>query len=158
YDERTDNEPQHGTPTLSSGYYTRAGPTIDRIGVHRAQAAVLCRLFAQDGLTQSEIGDQLSVQGATVTNMLQRMEEAELVTRRRDLEDNRRVRVYPTQPGREQERTITGQFLKLERAVFEGIGDEDRALFRRILNQLLSNMDDLCLFLCRRSGLHGDPR
>src|SRR3990172_1228477 len=41
YDERTDNEPQHGTPTLSSGYYTRAGPTIDRIGVHRAQAAVL---------------------------------------------------------------------------------------------------------------------
>ena len=158
HDKPTDNEPQHGTPTLSAGSYTRAGPTIDRIGVHRAQAAVLCRLFAQDGLTQSEIGDQLSVQGATVTNMLQRMEEAELVTRRRDLEDNRRVRVYPTQPGREQERTITGQFLKLERAVFEGIGDEDRALFRRILNQLLSNMDDLCLFLCRRSGLHGDPR
>ena len=98
------------------------------------------------------------MQVATITVMLQWMQEAELVTRRRDPEGNRLVRVYLTQPGREQEHAITGQFLKLERAVFEGIGDEDRALFRRILNQLLSNMDDLCLFLCRRSGLHGDPR
>jgi len=115
---------------------------IDRIGMHRAQAAVSCRLFAQDGLTQSEIGEQLSVQGATITNMLQRMEEAELVTRRRDPEDNRLVRVYLTRPGQEKERAITGQFLKLERAVFEGIGDEDRALFRRVLNQLLSNIEN----------------
>jgi len=72
--------------------------------------------------------------------MLQRMEEAELVTRRRDPEDNRLVRVYLNQSGREQERAITGQFLKLERAVFEGIGEDDRAMFRRVLNQLLSNI------------------
>ena len=108
--------------------------------MHRAQAAVLCRLFAKDGLTQSEIGDQLSVQGATVTNMLQRMEESGLVTRRRDPEDNRLVRVYLTRSGREKERAITEQFLKLERTVFEGIREEDRALFRRILNQMLHNM------------------
>ena len=158
HDKPTDNEPQHGTPTLSAGSYTRTGATIDRIGMHRAQAAVSCRLFAQDGLTQSEIGDQLSVWGATITNMLQRIQEAELVTRRRDPEGNRLVRVYLIQPGREQEHAITGQFLKLERAVFEGIGDDDRAIFRRILNQLLSNMGDSCLFLCRRSGHPGGPQ
>ena len=42
--------------------------------MHRAQAKVLCRLYVQDGMAQSEIGGQLSVQCATVTNMLQRME------------------------------------------------------------------------------------
>jgi len=72
--------------------------------------------------------------------MLQRMEKAELVTRRRDSEDNRLVRVYLSHSGREQERAITQQFLKLETAVFEGIGEDDRALFRRILNQVLSSI------------------
>jgi DNA-binding MarR family transcriptional regulator len=52
--------------------------------MHRAQALLLCRLYVQDGITQSGIGNQLSVQGATVTYMLQRIEECGLVTRRRD--------------------------------------------------------------------------
>jgi len=98
------------------------------------------------------------MQVATIIVMLQRMQEAELVTRRRDPEGNRLVRVYLIQPGREQEHAITGQFLKLERAVFEGIGADDRAIFRRSLNQLLSNMGDSCLFLCRRSGHPGGPQ
>jgi hypothetical protein len=59
--------------------------------MHWAQATLLCRLFVRNGMTQSEIAEQLSVQGATVTGMLQRMEEAGLVARRRDTEDNRLV-------------------------------------------------------------------
>ena len=61
-----------------------------------------------------------------MTNMLQRMEETGLVTRRRDEEDNRLVRVNLTEAGRERERAITEQFLKLERAVFAGISDSER--------------------------------
>lgn len=113
---------------------------MDRINMHRAQAALLCRLFAQDGMTQSEIADQLSVQGATVTNMLQRMEETGLVTRRRDAEDNRLVRVYLTDAGRDKERAINQQFADLEEAIFAGISQEDRSVLRRLLVQILSNM------------------
>jgi DNA-binding MarR family transcriptional regulator len=76
---------------------------MDQIALHRSQAMVLCKLFAQDGMTQSEIAQQLSVQGATMTDMLQRMEEASLVSRRRDPEDNRLVRVYLADTGREKE-------------------------------------------------------
>ena len=113
---------------------------IDQIGMHRAQATVLCHLYQHDGMTQSEIGDQLSVQGATITNMLQRMEESGLVTRRRDPEDNRLVRVYLTPSGREKERAILAQFLKLENTLFAGIGDEERKVLRRTLIQMLRNM------------------
>src|SRR5450756_2227008 len=97
---------------------------IDQIGMHRAQAVVLCRLYVQDGMTQTEMGDQLSVQGATVTYILQRMEESGFVTRHRDPEDNRLVRVYLTQSGREKERSITEQFLKLESTLFRGISED----------------------------------
>jgi DNA-binding MarR family transcriptional regulator len=125
---------------VCQAYRSSSDTFMDRIEMHRAQATLLCRLFVRDGMTQSEIAEQLSVRGATVTNMLQRMEEVGLVARRRDPEDNRLVRVYLTDAGRDKERAITDQFLNLESAVFEGISEEDRIVFRRILNQLLHNM------------------
>ena len=113
---------------------------MDQITLHRSQAMVLCKLFHQDGITQSEIGQQLAVQGATVTDMLQRMEEIGLVSRRRDPEDNRLVRVYLTDAGREKERFIMEQFLKLECAVFAGFDESERILLRRLLNRAMENM------------------
>jgi DNA-binding MarR family transcriptional regulator len=114
---------------------------MDQIEMHRAQAALLCHLFVQEGMTQSKIADQLSVQGATVTNMLQRMEEAGLVTRQRDVEDNRLVRVYLTDAGRSKERSIVEQFVKVEETMFEGLTQEDRASLRRMLRLVLNNMN-----------------
>src|SRR5262245_5102935 len=100
---------------------------MGQVDMHRAQAFLLCRLFEQDGMSQSEIADQLSVQGATITNMLQRMEESGLVIRRRDTDDNRLVRVYLTDAGRDKERAINEQFANLEEAIFAGINHQDRA-------------------------------
>jgi DNA-binding MarR family transcriptional regulator len=125
---------------FAQAYRSLSDSFMDQVDMHRAQATLLCRLFAQDGMTQSEIADQLAVQGATITNMLQRMEEAGLVTRRRDSEDNRLVRVYLTDAGREKERAINQQFTNLEEAIFAGINHEDRVLLRRLLQQVLSNM------------------
>jgi MarR family transcriptional regulator, organic hydroperoxide resistance regulator len=125
---------------VSQAYRTLSDNFMDRIGMHRAQASLLCRLFVNNGLTQSEIAEQLSVQGATITNILQRMEEAGLVTRQRDSEDNRLVRVYLTEAGRQKERAITEQFLKLEGMIFEGMNENDRVRMRSLLQQMLQNM------------------
>src|SRR5438067_6388475 len=126
---------------FAQAYRSLSDSFMDRIGLHRAQATLLCLLFAQDGMTQSEIAEQLSVQGATVTNMLQRMEETGLVVRRRDPEDNRLVRVYLTENGRHQERAINEQFTKVEEAIFEGLDNQQRALLRQVLKKMLHNMN-----------------
>src|SRR4051812_37150326 len=106
---------------------------MNQIDMHRAQATLLCRLFVQEGMTQTEIAEQLAVQGATVTNIVQRMEEAGLVVRHRDQEDNRLVRVYLTAEGRDRERSITEQFAKLEGEIFAGINAEERTHLRQLL-------------------------
>jgi DNA-binding MarR family transcriptional regulator len=121
-------------------YRSASDACMDRIGMHRAQAMLLCKLFSHNGMTQSEIADQLSVQGATVTNMLQRMEDAGLVTRHRDTEDNRLVRVYLTEAGRERERSINEQFMQLQEAVFQGMSEAERVLLRRLLGQMLQDV------------------
>jgi DNA-binding MarR family transcriptional regulator len=128
---------------FSQVFRTVADSFTDQAGMHRAQAILTCTLAKQDGMTQSEIAEQLSIQGATVTNMLQRMEEAGLVVRRRDAEDNRLVRVYLTDEGRRKEQELNKQFQDLENAIFHGVSQEDRNRLRGLLVQLLQNMNTI---------------
>ena len=125
---------------FAQSYRSLSDHFMDQIQLHRSQATVLCKLFAQNGLTQSEIALQLSIQGATLTDMLQRMEEAGFVSRRRDAEDNRLVRVYLTEAGKEKERFIHDQFHKLESAVFEGFTEIERAELRKYLLRAMENI------------------
>lgn len=124
---------------FAQAYRSLSGVLMDQIKLHRSQAMVLCKLFHADGITQSEITQQLSVQGATVTDMLQRMEETGLVSRRRDTDDNRLARVYLTEAGREKESFIMEQFLILESAIFEGFDESERILLRQFLSRALDN-------------------
>jgi DNA-binding MarR family transcriptional regulator len=72
--------------------------------------------------------------------MLKRLEEANLVVRRRDPEDNRLVRVYITEEGRALEKSIGEQLTNLEDSVLDGISPQDRETLRRILWQMIGNM------------------
>jgi DNA-binding MarR family transcriptional regulator len=110
------------------------------VDISRGQAGVLCVVARQDGLTQSEIAEQLAVQGATVTNMLQHLEEDGLVIRRRDPEDNRLVRVHLTEAGMQKEHSINEQFGSLQELIFKGLNEEERSQLRRWLQQILMNI------------------
>lgn len=125
---------------FAQAYRSLSDAFMEEIAMHRSQAAVLCKLYVQDGMTQSEIAQQLSVQGATVTDMLQRMEESELISRRRDLDDNRLVRVYLTAAGHERERFIMEQFTKLETVVFGGFTESERAMLCQLVSRTLENI------------------
>lgn len=127
---------------VSQAYRSLADTFMDSVGMHRAQAILLCTVCATEGLTQSEIATQLAVQGATVTSMLQRMEEAGLVTRQRDPHDNRLVRVYATASGRTKEKEINARFQEFEEVLFRDIPAEQRTLLRELLLTLLRNMNN----------------
>lgn len=116
----------------------------EQVDIPRGQASLLCVIAKQDGMTQSEIAEQLSVQGATVTNMLQRLEEAGLVLRRRDPEDNRLVRVYLTEAGLQKERSINAQLGAMQELIFSSIGEEERTVLRRQLLQIVDNITKRC--------------
>ena len=116
---------------------------MDKEGMHRGQALVLCAVVGRGGLTQTELADELSVRGATVTHMLQKLEEANLVTRQRDAEDNRLVRVHATEAGRELELSLSRQLDSLEDAVLAGLSAADRAVLRRLVWQMIANLEGI---------------
>ena len=65
------------------------------------QYLVMLVLWAQDGVTVSEIGEQLFLDSATLTPLLKRLETAGLVRRQRSRQDERQVVVTLTDEGRE---------------------------------------------------------
>jgi DNA-binding MarR family transcriptional regulator len=75
-------------------------PLLEELGLTYPQYLALLVLWEQDGVSVSELGQRLSLDSGTLTPLLKRLETAGLLTRLRDAEDERRVRVVLTADGR----------------------------------------------------------
>lgn len=76
-------------------------PLLDELGITYPQYLALLVLWERDGLTVSELGERLYLDSGTLTPLLKRLETAGLVSRLRDTQDERRVRVRLSAAGRE---------------------------------------------------------
>jgi MarR family transcriptional regulator, organic hydroperoxide resistance regulator len=113
---------------------------LARYGAQPPQNLVLDALAAQDGLTPGELARLLQVAGPTAVKMAQRMEANGLVSRRRDDPDERLVRVYLTERGREIQRPIAKEIREVARAATRGLSAQQRGVLYAALNQMRSNL------------------
>jgi DNA-binding MarR family transcriptional regulator len=75
-------------------------PLLEALGLTYPQYLVLLVLWEQDGLTVSALGERLHLDSGTLTPLLKRMEQADLLVRQRSAEDERRVEVTLTAAGK----------------------------------------------------------
>lgn len=75
-------------------------PLLDELGLTYPQYLAMLVLWEHDGVTVSELGERLHLDSGTLTPLLKRLEAAELVTRLRDVQDERRVLIRLTAAGR----------------------------------------------------------
>ena len=75
-------------------------PLLDELGLTYPQYLVMLVLWEQDGPMVSELGQRLSLDSGTLTPLLKRLEAAGLVSRMRDVADERRVHIHLTAAGR----------------------------------------------------------
>jgi DNA-binding MarR family transcriptional regulator len=75
-------------------------PLLDELGLTYPQYLVLIALYEQDNQTVGDLGDKLFLDSSTLTPLLKRMEGAGYLTRQRDPEDERQVRIRQTRRGR----------------------------------------------------------
>ena len=90
-------------------------PLLDELGLTYPQYLALLVLWEQDGVGVSELGQRLNLDSGTLTPLLKRLEAAGLLSRLRDTEDERRVRVVLTAEGRAlktQARRVPGCILQ----------------------------------------------
>lgn len=75
-------------------------PLLEEIGLTYPQYLAMLVLWENDGVTVSELGERLYLDSGTLTPLLKRLETADLVTRLRDVQDERRVLIRLTAAGR----------------------------------------------------------
>lgn len=75
-------------------------PLLERLGLTYPQYLVMLVLWERDGLTVKAIGERLGLDSGTLTPLLKRLAAAGLVTRSRDAEDERQVRIALSEAGR----------------------------------------------------------
>jgi DNA-binding MarR family transcriptional regulator len=78
------------------------GPLLEPLGLTYPQYVTMLALWeASEPVTVGALGDRLSLDSGTLTPLLKRLEQAGLLERRRDPDDERRVLVMPSSAGRE---------------------------------------------------------
>lgn len=136
---------EHNPGFLISRIGRRMAAEMDRRmrehGLTAAQAAVMSRLWWQDGLTQSQLQEQVGLDASTLTGLLQRMTRQGLVRRRRDSADGRVLRVFLTPHGRDLRPVLTPEAESINSLFFGGFSSGERAIFIEFLHRALGNLE-----------------
>ncbi|MDP9412662.1 MAG: MarR family transcriptional regulator [Pseudomonadota bacterium] len=110
------------------------------LGVTRAQWRVLSRLSRRDGQRQVDLADALDLEPITLCRIVDRLEEARLVERRRDDSDRRAWNVCLTPTARPliSELQALGQAFHEE--ALAGVSVEEKEAVRQVLARVRENL------------------
>lgn len=114
---------------------------LGALGLHVGQEMVLLQLWAQDGLTPSQLAERLAVEPPTVTKMVQRMTKAGLVERRSAPEDARSSRIHLTGKGRALQAGVLRAWNEVEERTMAGLSTEERTMLQRLLLRVRRNLE-----------------
>lgn len=123
-------------------HFVRMTSLMESKGIHHGQQHVLTILKHKDGCSQKQIAEILRVKPATMTVMIQRMEKNGLVIKKQDENDQRVWRIFITNKGREDCKIANEMREKLFDESFSNFTDEEKILFRRLLLQIRSNLNE----------------
>jgi DNA-binding MarR family transcriptional regulator len=113
---------------------------IESLGLYRGQHRLIDKLHYEDGLTHGELAKALNISNATISKMVQRMEQTGFVDRRPDKSDQRISRVYLTEKGRDIHEQMNNMFIQLQEDEIEGFTEEEVAQFVSYLDRLNQNL------------------
>ncbi|UFJ39409.1 MarR family transcriptional regulator [Brevibacillus humidisoli] len=105
-------------------------------GVTPVQFGLLHLLWEKDGRKGSELGERLRLDGATITGMLDRLEQSGLVERRSDPKDRRINLIYLTPKGKELEKPLNDLLDQLQAELLSDFPEEEVAFLKKMLVQL----------------------
>lgn len=127
-------------PSLALAF-KRMLATIEReSGVGGMKWFLLTVLGRRDGLSQGEFTQEYEMDPSRVTRTAQSLEGDGLIRRERDVEDNRVMRMYLTDEGREVLKKLPEINEQLRRRVHSVLSEEEFEELRRMLGLLAEAM------------------
>ncbi len=110
-------------------------------GVTLSQWKILLHLWRREGRSQVELQEQLGLERATITGLIQRMTLQGWVQRCTDPHDRRVQRVFLTERGRALEPVVSSLVEEVNARALEGFSADEREFFMRLLMRALCNVE-----------------
>ena len=112
-------------------------------GLTLGQPKVLDYLKEHDGASQKEIAAGCLIEAGSLTSILNRMEEKDLIERKM-LNGNRRTfHIFMTESGKKNQKLVEKAFKKIEKTALNGISEEEQKQFMDIFCRIYRNLADM---------------
>jgi len=105
-------------------------------GVTPGQYGVLRCLWDQNGMTAKQLADRLSLDGSTITGILDRMEQKGLIERHTDPRDRRALKVVLTDQGWNLKEPLTKAIEEANRKALQSFSQEEAELLKKLLDEM----------------------
>ena len=113
------------------------------LGLSTGQPKVLDHLRYHTGASQKDIAHACHIEPASLTSILNRMEEKGLIERKM-LNGNRRTfHIFMTESGKKNQKFVEEAFKKIEKTALNGISVEEQKLFMDIFCRIYRNLADM---------------
>jgi DNA-binding MarR family transcriptional regulator len=111
-----------------------------RFGITRAQWAVLAKVERNEGMTQTELAEQMEMQPITLTRLIDKLCENDWIERRGDASDRRVNRLYLLKAGHALLGRLSGLRSELTATALESIHPADAHRLLAQLEQIKENV------------------
>ena len=112
----------------------------ERLGQKLIPVPLMAYVLEHPGCTQGEVADFLYISAASVATSCKRLEKEGLLERRVDPGNRRKNQLFVTAAGEELTREKRAMLERVNAMTFEGIGEEDKEAFSRVLDRMLDNL------------------
>ncbi len=109
-------------------------------GLTAPQLGLINRLFNEDGLVQAELGRRMLIEPATLTGMVQRLEQSGWVRRTCDRENRRLQRVWLTEQSKEAIEDLHHIQERHRGRALAGLSPEELSMFESMLAHVEDNL------------------
>ena len=109
--------------------------------VNGEQGRILHVLWENDGISNQELSKRSGLAMSSLTTMLERMEEKNLLTRKGCPKDKRKCLLFLTEHANSLKKEYDEISDKMTKLSFEGISEDERLAFEKTLENILHNLE-----------------
>lgn len=114
---------------------------LGEMGAWPGQIPLLLWLLEEDGMIQKDLVAKSNMEQSTVAEHLDRMEQNDLIYRKRGDEDKRTYRIYLTKKAKAMSGDLLAGMESGARTFTQGIDKDDLVVFDRVIRKFIANLD-----------------
>jgi DNA-binding MarR family transcriptional regulator len=114
---------------------------LGEMGAWPGQIPILLWLIEEDGMIQKDLVAKSNMEQSTVAEHLDRMEQNELIFRKRGDEDKRTYRIFLTKKAKAMSGELLAGLESGARTFTQGIEKDDLVVFDRVIRKVIANLD-----------------